>query len=413
MAFSLRAPACLALSLVPLAGASATAEEPVLTLRAGRLIDGRGGARGPTDVVVRGSKIAAVGGPTQGTCYDLSRLTVMPGGIDTHVHLGSHFDDDGRAHNETEGREPVEQALLRAAENAQLALAAGITTAQSLGASGDGPLRDALARGVLPGPRLVTSYEWITEGDPEALRRAVRERVAAGADAVKIFASKSIREGGTPTLSQDQLAAACGEARALGRRAVVHAHAAEAIRRAAAAGCTTIEHGALADDAALAAMAAAGMYFDPNVHLVFQNYFDHKARFLGQGNYTEEGFAQMRQAADAMLGVFRRALATPGLKVVFGTDAVAGAHGRNWEELIFRVQQGGQDPMAALVSATSLAAESLGRRDSLGAIAPGMEADLIGVDGDPSRDITALRRVVFVMRGGRVYRNLATCASRS
>jgi imidazolonepropionase-like amidohydrolase len=278
---------------------------------------------------------------------------------------------------------------------------------QSLGATSDRDLRDFIARGDVPGPRIITSFEWVTEGDPDALRRTVRERVEAGADAVKIFASRSIREGGVPTLSEEQLRAACGEAKALGRRSVVHAHAAEAIRRAAAAGCTTVEHGALADDAALRAMADRGMYYDPNVHLVFQNYFDHKTQFLGQGNYTEEGFAKMGEAAQAMVGVFRRALGTPGLKVVFGTDAVAGAHGRNWEELIFRVQQGGQDPMQAIVSATSLAAESLGLGDSLGAVAPGLEADLIALDGDPRRDITALRRVVFVMRSGRIYKNLS------
>jgi imidazolonepropionase-like amidohydrolase len=108
-----------------------------------------------------------------------------------------------------------------------------------------------------------------------------------------------------------------------------------------------------------------------------------------------------------MVPLFKRALATPGLKVVFGTDAVAGAHGRNWEELIFRVQQGGQDPMPAIVSATSLAAESLGMADSLGRVAPGLEADLIAFDGDPSRDITALRRTAFVMKGGVVHRNVA------
>jgi imidazolonepropionase-like amidohydrolase len=298
--------------------------------------------------------------------------------------------------------------MLHAVENAYLTLAAGITTVQSLGARSDRDLRDWIARGVIPGPRIITSYEWVTEGDEQTLRRAVRERVEAGADAVKIFASLSIREGGAATLSEEQLRAACGEARARGRRAVVHAHAAEAMQRAAAAGCTTIEHGALASDAALAALAARGIYFDPNVHLVFQNYFDNEQRFLGQGNYTEQGFVEMRRAATAMIAVFKRALATPGLKVVFGTDAVAGAHGRNWEELIFRVQQGGQDPMAAIVSATSLAAESLGLGDSLGSIAPGMEADLIAVDGDPLRDITALRRVVFVMRGGKVHGNLAS-----
>jgi imidazolonepropionase-like amidohydrolase len=388
---------------------TATAQDSV-TLRVGTLLDGSGGRLTNVNVVQRGSKIVAVGaagGPGAGTTYDLSRLTLMPGGIDTHVHITSHFDPDGKAHNSIDDREVREQAILYAAENAYATLLAGITTVQSLGARGDRHLRDALARGVLPGPRLLTSYEWVTEGDEPKLREQVRERVASGADAVKIFASKSIREAGVPTLTQQQLGAACAEAKALERRAVVHAHAAEAIRRAAAAGCTTIEHGALADQGALDAMALAGMFYDPNVHLVFQNYFDNKAKFLGQGNYTEEGFAHMQRAKEDMVPVFQRALGTKGLKVVFGTDAVAGAHGHNWEELIFRVQRGGQDPMQALVSATSLAAESLGLEKSIGRIAAGMEADLIALDGDPSRDITALRRVVFVMKGGKVYKNAA------
>jgi imidazolonepropionase-like amidohydrolase len=107
--------------------------------------------------------------------------------------------------------------------------------------------------------------------------------------------------------------------------------------------------------------------------------------------------------------VFKAALATPNLKVVFGTDAVAGSHGRNFEELIYRVEKGGQDPMAALVSATSLAAESLGLKDKVGAVAPGLEADLIAVEGDPLKDIQALKRVVWVMKGGRVVKNEARC----
>ena len=389
-----------------LAGAPSAGAGGPATLRVGQVLDGAGGRQRDTIVLVRGSRIERLGGAPGGPVYDLSGLTLLPGGIDTHVHLLNHFDADGKNHNNLEGREPRERALLYGIENAVATLRAGITTVQSLGARADRDIRDALARGTIPGPRVITSYEWITEGDEQTLREAVRERIQAGADAVKIFASRSIREGGTPTLSEAQLHAACGEARTLGRRAVVHAHAAEAIRRAVAASCTTIEHGALADEAALRAMAESGMFFDPHVHLVFQNYFDHKDRFLGQGNYTEEGFAQMRSAAEAMVGVFQRALATRGLKVVYGTDAVAGAHGRNWEELIFRVQKGGQDPMAALVSATSLAAESLGLGDRIGRIAPGFEADLIAVDGDPLADITALRRVAFVMKAGQVVRNV-------
>ena len=154
-------------------------------------------------------------------------------------------------------------------------------------------------------------------------------------------------------------------------------------------------------------MADHGTFFDPNLYLVFQNYFDNKARFLGMENYTEEGFAQMHRAVPLVLTVFKQALRRPRLRVVFGTDAVAGPFGKNWEELIYRVQVGGQPPMAAIVSATSLAAQSLALADTIGAIAPGLEADLIGIDGNPAEDITALRRVVFVMKGGTVVKNVA------
>jgi imidazolonepropionase-like amidohydrolase len=258
---------------------------------------------------------------------------------------------------------------------------------------------------VLPGPRLLTTYEWITEGSENELRAAVQERVAAGADAVKIFASRSIREGGVPTLTEAQLAAACDEARRLGVRSVVHAHAAEAVARAARVGCTTVEHGGLADAEALAEMAGAGTFYDPHTSMVIQNYLDNKERFLGIGNYTEEGFSYMEGLLEGMVGVFAQALETPGLKIVFGTDALAGSHGRNWEELIYRVQVGGQDPMDAVVSATSLAAESLGMEGEIGTLAPGFRADLVAFDGNPAEDITALRRAVFVMKNGVVYRN--------
>jgi imidazolonepropionase-like amidohydrolase len=114
--------------------------------------------------------------------------------------------------------------------------------------------------------------------------------------------------------------------------------------------------------------------------------------------------AAMERSIPIALAVFKQALATPGLKIVYGTDAVAGAHGHNIEELIYRVQKGGQSPLAAITSATSLSAESLQMGDKIGTLAPGMEADLIAVDGDPLKDITALRRVVFVMKGGKVYK---------
>lgn len=392
----------LALAL-PAAG---QAQSPIV-IRAGEVLDGTGRALGPSTIVVQGSMITDVSASgSRLPTYDLSGLTLMPGGIDTHVHIASHFDPDGRIHRaRDDSPEPRETLALYVAENAYVTLQAGFTTVQSMGARIDGPVRDAIARGVLPGPRLLTTYEWITEGTEEQLRAAVRERVAAGADAVKIFASLSIREGGVPTLSQAQLSAACDEADRQGVRAIVHAHAAEAVMRAARAGCTTVEHGGLADGPALDALAEAGVFYDPHTSLVIQNYLDNKERFLGIGNYTEEGFRQMEQLLVGMREVFALALQRPSLRIVFGTDALAGSHGRNWEELIYRVEVGGQRPMAAVVSATSVAAASLGMEKEIGTLAPGFQADLIAVEGNPAEDITALRRVVFVMKGGVVYRN--------
>jgi len=152
-------------------------------------------------------------------------------------------------------------------------------------------------------------------------------------------------------------------------------------------------------------MAEHGVYFDPNTDLIFRNYFQHKSQFLGTDGYTEEGFAAMEKAVPLVLEVFKKALKTKNLKVVFGTDAVAGSHGRNFQELEYRVRIGGQSPMDAITSATSLAAESLRLGDRIGSIAPGYEADIIAVEGDPLQDIGALEKVVFVMRGGRVFKS--------
>lgn len=383
-----------------------TAQEPVV-IHAGQVLDGTGGSLGPSTIVVDGSTIARIEPGHAGTPdYDLSDVTVMPGGIDTHVHIASHFDADGRVHRaRDDSPEPRETLALYVMENAYVTLMSGITTVQSMGARIDGPVRDAIARGTLPGPRLLTTYEWITEGDETELRAAVRERVDSGADAVKIFASRSIREGGVPTLSESELAAACDEAGRIGVRSVVHAHAAVAVTRAARVGCTTVEHGGLADREALEAMAEHGTFYDPHTSLVIQNYLDNRERFIGIGNYTEEGFAQMEALLDGMRDVFAQALETPDLEIVFGTDALAGSHGRNWEELIYRVQVGGQDPMEAVVSATSVAAESLGMGDRIGTLAPGLQADLVALAGNPAEDIAALRRPVFVMKGGVVYLN--------
>jgi len=182
-----------------------------------------------------------------------------------------------------------------------------------------------------------------------------------------------------------------------------HAHASEGARAAIMAGCTTIEHGTFLDDATLELMAARGVYFDPNF-LVLHNYLDNKAKFLGIGNYNEQGFAYMEKALPLVADVLRRARKAH-VKVVLGTDAVAGAHGRNAEEFIYRVKDGGDTPMDALLSGTSVAAESLGMADRIGSLAEGREADLVAVDGNPLDDIAAVRRVVFVMKHGRVYKD--------
>lgn len=189
-------------------------------------------------------------------------------------------------------------------------------------------------------------------------------------------------------------------------RTLVHAYR-EAVRMATLAECTEIEHGTFATDEDLRLMAEHGTYVDPQAGLVIENYLANKAKFLDIGNYTEAGFPATEGALPLDHELIRRALQIPGLKVVFGTDAMAGAHGRNAEKLIDQVRDGGQNPMAALVSANSLAAESMGLEHEIGSIAPGMEADIIALDGDPLRDITAVRRVVFVMKGGQVYKNRA------
>ena len=364
-------------------------------------------------VTIDGDRIVSVGTANGDVTYDLSKFTLLPGFIDTHVHILWHFNKDGRF--ETSGETPAQRALYGAA-NAWSTLSAGFTTVQSVGEPGDLDLRNATGHGELPGPRILTSVRQINErtgaargssalATPEQLRQAVRDAKTAGADVIKLFASGSIRDGGEQTMSDEQLRAACGEATAQGLRTLVHAHSAESIKAATLAGCTQIEHGTFATDEVLGLMAERGTYFDPNVGLVLQNYLANKARFLGVGNYTEEGFAYMEKAIPIVAATFKRALRVPKLKIVYGTDAVAGAHGRNIEEAIVRVRDGGQRPMDAIVSLTSLSAESLRLQDTLGSVGPGLQADLVAVDGDPLADITALQRVIFVMKGGRIYRN--------
>jgi imidazolonepropionase-like amidohydrolase len=289
---------------------------------------------------------------------------------------------------------------LYAAENAWLTLQAGFTTVQSLGAPVDAVVRDRVNKGSLPGPRILTSIRQLNErtGDADAFRAAVRQLKADGADVVKLFATTGLLSGGKASLTEAQLNAACEESKAAGLRAVVHAIGDDGARLAVMAGCTAIEHGDFVEDATLELMAQRGTYFDPN-YLVLYNYLENRLHF----DFRPEGLKGLEDAIPLTTKVLKKAMQHK-VKIVLGTDAVAGAHGRNAEEFIFRVRDGGQPPMDAIISATSLAAESLGLGGSIGAIAPGMQADLVAVDGDPIKDITAVRRVVFVMKGGTVWK---------
>src|SRR5580704_3256294 len=360
-----------------------------IVLKTSTLLDGKGKTLHNQIVVIEDHKITRIGGaaPAGAITYDLTAFTVSPGWIDTHSHIVWHFDNNNRF----AGRdEPQSQAVWHIAENAAATLNAGFTTIQSPGAMQDKDLRDIIAHGLMPGPRILTSLNALNEnsGDPAKLRELVRERKQQGADLIKIFASKSIREGGAITMTQEQLDAACGEAKAQGLRTIVHAHSPESAKASVLAGCGSIEHGAFVTDEVFDLMAKHGTYYDPNIGLVLQNYLENKPKYFGIGNYDKAGFAFMEKGIKITLDTFKKALTHKNLKIVFGTDATAGAHGHNYEELIVRVRDGGQAPIAAIVSATSLAAESMRMQDSIGSLAPNMEADIIGLDGDPLQDIT-------------------------
>lgn len=382
------------------------APAPPVVLLTTRTFDGRGNVIAAPRIGIANGRITSTSAPrSQGTVIDLRGYTVMPGWIDTHVHLDSHFDRTGRIATETE---PPLEASLGIALAGWQTLMGGFTTVQTVGDPTEKPLRDMIRDQGFPGPRVLTSLAWIegrgdSTGSDEQLRALVRQRKAEGADLVKIFASTSQRVGARPTLTQAQLAVLCGEARAQGLRSMVHAYRSQ-VSAAALAGCNEIEHATYATPEDITTAVKAGAFLSPQVGLVVQNYIANKARYIGVGNYSEEGMATMLRDLPLDFAICRTMVQTPGARVVFSTDATAGAHGRNAEEFLGRIEHCGQSPMQALVSAQSLAATALGMADRLGAIAPGYEADIIALDGDPRTDPTAVRRVVFVMRGGVVYK---------
>jgi len=368
-----------------------------IVIQAGTVIDGKGGVSRNQQIVIEGSKIQSVGDGNRPATFDLSKLTVMPGWIDTHVHINWHMDANQKS---VSGGEKPEDAALYTAGDAWITLQGGFTTVQSVGAAIDAVVRDRINQGVLPGPRILTSIRQINErsGDPEALRALVRQTKSQGADVIKLFATTGLGAGGNQSMTDEQIQAVCSEATAAGLRSVVHAIGDAGIKAAVLAGCTSIEHGTFIQDSTLDLMARRGVYFDPNL-LVLHNYLDNRASYT----FNEQSLATLEKGIAPTIDALRRARAHQ-VKVVFGTDAVAGAHGRNAEEFVYRVNDAHDRPMDALISATSLSAESLGLGKLLGTVAPGFEADLVATDGNPLDDITAVRRVVFVMKGGKVYK---------
>jgi imidazolonepropionase-like amidohydrolase len=385
-----------------------------IVLQTGTLLDGKGAVLKNQRIVIEGGRIVSVGAGSGKADYNLTGLTVMPGWIDTHIHLHWHMDANRKS--VSGGVKPEEMALYTAAD-AWMTLQGGFTTVQSVGSPFDGPVRDRINEGVIPGPRVLTSLIQIQgsggaspgpygPGPQHAwtvdeLRQMVRKDKADGADVIKLFATTGLGAGGGQSMTDGQIQAVCAEAKAVGLRSVVHAIGDAGARAAVLAGCTSIEHGTFLTDETLDIMAQRGTYFDPNL-LVLHNYLDNRASFT----FTEAALKTLQDGLAPTADVLRRARAKH-LKILFGTDAVAGSHGRNAEEFIYRVKDAGEKPMDAIVSATSASAESLGLGSEIGTVAAGFEADLVAVEGNPLTDIAAVRKVVFVMKGGRVYRNMA------
>jgi imidazolonepropionase-like amidohydrolase len=393
----------LSAMLVAISAIAVAAPQTKIVIAVGALFDGRGQVIRDMRVVIEGSKIVAIDAKAGPVDYDLRDMTLMPGWIDTHVHIYWHYDAN---HKSIGGDTNPVNAALFTAQDAWMTLQGGFTTVQSVGAAIDGPVRDRINSGLLPGPRILTSLRQINSGsgDPDALRALVRQTKSEGADLIKLFATSGLGAGGGQTMTDEQIQAVCSEAKAVGLRSLVHAIGDAGARASVLAGCTSIEHGTFLKDETLELMAKRGTYFDPNL-LVLHNYLDNRDSFT----FTPEVLDILQKGIAPTIDVIQRARAH-GVKIVFGTDAVAGAHGRNAEEFIYRVQEAREKPMDALISATSLSAESLGMGSQIGSIAPGFEADLVATDGNPLDDITAVRRVVFVMAGGKVYKNIPRSA---
>ncbi len=406
--------------------------QPATVIQAGKLVDVEGGrvVEGRT-IVIRGETIEAVGTdlavPPGATVIDLSDAVVLPGLIDSHVHITSQA--SANYYEAMFRRSFVDDAVL-AHLYARRTLEAGFTACRSVGSQGfaDVALRNAIERGDVPGPRLqVAGYyisstgghgdrvgfsPWLTTNTPsemtgiadgvDAVRQKVRYLVKYGADVIKFGASAGVlseeESVGAPQYSQEEMNAIVEEARLWGRRVCAHAHGTEAIKMAIRAGVTSIEHGSLVDDEGLALMKDNGTY------LVADIYND--TYILAE--FEKLGFPAHIIEKEKMVGRtqrenFERAVEA-GVKIAYGTDAAIFPHGKNARQFRYMVEWG-LTPMEAIQSATVSAADLLGWGDRLGSVAPGKLADIVAVAGDPLADVAVLEAVDFVMKGGVVVKN--------
>ncbi|MBX3174436.1 MAG: amidohydrolase family protein [Gemmatimonadaceae bacterium] len=412
-----------------------TAGSGTVAIRAARIIDGTGAAAIQNGVVVvTDDRIVAVGPassvrvPTGARRVDLGDVTLLPGFIDMHVHLmGREFDDPGVFDANVSDYPGFIAAL--GVEHARRTLMAGFTSVRMVGALGfeDVGLRKAIDGGYVPGPRIQTAGHalgitgghcdennyrpGLLDGTPETgiadgvdeVVRAVRYQVKYGADVIKTCATAGVLSGGTQGVGASQytlaeLSAMVSTARTLDRKVAAHAHGTEGIKLAVRAGVASIEHGSFLDEEGARLMVAQGTMFVPTLMAG-----EAVLALADAGQMPPLVAVKARAAGAAMRNAIRIAKAA-GVRIALGTDAGVGKHGRNGHEFTLMVEWGGLTPMEAIVAGTSTAAELLGWQDRVGTIAVGKLADLVAVPGDPLRDVTALERASFVMKGGVVFK---------
>ena len=417
------------------AGLASQAQAEQTFIHAGRLIAIPGEAvHGPSTIIVDNGRIVSVhdgllriepGAPY----FDLTRRTVLPGLIDSHVHLAS--DRGGEAGLLADVREEPQMHALEAQMNGMKTLRAGFTTVRNLGDDGATlALREAVKRGWVQGPRIVDAASSIsTTGGhmdgrgalddalvahwpaPENLcdglescRRIVRRQIDRGADVIKLATTGGVNSGtGLATrMFADEAKALVDTAHAYGRKVAVHAHGADGIKLALRAGADSIEHGTVMDDEVIALFRKTGAYYVPTLSTV-NGYLERLAK-------DPNAYAgAVKQQIDWRIGITGQSLqkaAPAGVRIAFGTDAGVSKHGRNADEFELMVKYG-MTSVEALKAATINAADLLGLAHEIGTIEPGKSADIIAVTGDPLQDVTVLKRVDFVMARGEVVKEPA------